>query len=357
MDRAIYKTLIALLCLLQVACVKDKPPTVSMSVPQTNNGNVFILCEGRYKAGDASLFAYTPTLHTVYGDLYQAANGIPVGDVLQSMVAINGKYYLCVNGSNKIAVIDTHSYKVITNIMVTEPRYILPVNQTKAYVSRLYSNKIYVLDPVADAITDSFSMPYVSTEGMLLYNGAAFLCPWDTTNQNIYTINPSSNSVLQSIKVGGYAPLALLQDKEQMLWVLAGAYPNKTSSLTRIDPSSGRTLASYTFPAAADPIKPVFNATKDTLYFVEADYNGGTTNNGIFRMGIHDAGLPAKAFVPARPLQYFYACGIDPVSGHIYIADPKGFIQSGEVYVYQPDGMAIDSFTVGIGPGNFYFGN
>ena len=72
-------------------------------------------------------------------------------------------------------------------------------------------------------------------------------------------------------------------------------------------------------------------------------------------MGIHDAALPAQPLIAARALQYFWALGIDPATGHIYVGDPKGFIQNGDVHIYTQNGTAIDSFAVGLGPGHFYF--
>ena len=72
-------------------------------------------------------------------------------------------------------------------------------------------------------------------------------------------------------------------------------------------------------------------------------------------MGIHDAALPAQPFVAAKQYQYFWALGVDPVTGNIYVGDPKGFVQKGSVYIYQQDATLIKTFSVGLGPGHFYF--
>ena len=141
-----------------------------------------------------------------------------------------------------------------------------------------------------------------------------------------------------------------------MIWVLAGNQPKgKAATLTRFDPSTGNSLAAYYFAANADPIKPVFNNTKDTLYFIGADFNGGIGYNGIYRMGIHDNALPTQPFVPAHANQYFWALGIDPVTGYIYVGDPKGFNQKGTVYIYRPNATLATSFNTGVGPGQFCF--
>ena len=356
MGRKIHQTLIIALCCLWVSCKKDKPGTTTNTAP-TGSGSMYIVCEGQYTAGNASLYAYQPATKTVYGDLYKSANGGDLGDVFQSLSLVNDKFFLCVNNSAKVAVIDTHSYKLVTNISIPGPRYILQVSSSKAYVSSLYRNKVYILNTQNYTVTDSITLPYKNTEGMCIYNTDAFICTWDSTGNKIYKVDALTDKVTQTIQVAGYAPKEILLDKEQTLWVLAGdgLQIGKIATLTRIDPSTGNILASWQFPPNAEPVKPVFNTTKDTLYFIEANQFGSSDNNGIYRMGIHDATLPPQPLIAARALQYFWALGIDPRTGYIYVGDPKGFIQNGSVHIYTQNGAPIDSFAVGVGPGHFYF--
>ena len=357
MGRKNSQILILVLCCILAACKKDKPAPVNNTAP-TGSGYVYVVCEGAFKSGNSSLYAYQPATKNVYGDVYQAANNQFLGDVFQSMTLINGNFFLCVNASTKVAVIDTHSYKLIANISIADPRYILPVTNTKAYLTSLYHNKVYIINTQSYTLADSIILPCKSTEGICGYNGDVFIATWpDSTSNSIYRVDGTTNKITQTIQVAGYAPKEVLLDKEQTLWVLAGdgLQIGKIATLTRLDPSTGNILASYQFPPNAEPIKPVFNPTKDTLYFIEANQFGGTDNNGIYRMGIHDAALPAQPLIAARTLQYFWALGIDPATGHIYVGDPKGFIQNGDVHVYTQNGTAIDSFAVGIGPGQFYF--
>ena len=350
-----YKTLIIALCCFAASCKKDKPSAVNNSVPGAT-GNVYVVCEGNFGNGDATLYAFSPTTDSVYGDLYALANGQPLGDVFQSMQHIGDKLFLCVNNSDKITVVNAANWKLAGVISIPKPRYILPVSTTKAYVSSLYDNKVYIVNTQTLQVTDTITLPYQNPEGMCLYNNNAFICTWDTAGNSVYKIDITTDKLVQAIKISGYAPQEALVDKEQMLWVLAGdQYTGKTTTWTRLDPSTGEILMSYTFPANANTVRPVFNNTKDTLYFIEANQNSGTTDNGIYRMGIHDATLPAEPFVAAKQYQYFWALGIDPLSGNIYVGDPKGFIQKGSVYIYRPDASLVKSFNVGLGPGHFYF--
>ena len=355
MGRKSYKGLILLLCCWLVSCKKDKPPALDNNVPGTT-GNVYIVCEGNFGNGDATLYAYEPLHDSVFGDLYMTANDKPLGDVFQSMQRIGNQFFLCVNNSDKVVVINADDRRFAGMISIPKPRYILPVTATKAYVSALYSNKVYVIDPQTLRVTDTITFPNQNPEGMCLYNNTAFICTWDTAGNNVYQVDVTSDKIIHTFKVAGYAPQEVLVDKEQMLWVLAGEqYDGKAATLTRLDPSTGAVLASYWFPADANTVRPVFNNTKDTLYFIEANQSGGISDNGIYRMDIHSVVLPVQPFVAAKQYQYFWALGIDPLTGNIYVGDPKGFVQKGSVYIYHADGSLQNSFNVGLGPGHFYF--
>ena len=341
-----------MLCLS--SCRKDKPDRALISPSVT--GGVFVICEGSFGSGNAALYTINNTHDSTFGDLYAAANDQPLGDVFQSMKHIGDHLFLCINNSDKIIVVNAATLKLVSTIHVPKPRYILPVSASRAYVSSLYTNKVYIIDPQLFTLTDSISLPYKNTEGMCIANGSAFITPWDTACNKIYKTDPITNTT-QAIQIGGYAPQAVLADKEQMLWVLAGnKTQGKPATLTRLDPSTGNILATYNFPIAADPLKPVWNPAKDTLYYIEIDYTGSNKNNGIYRMGIHDATLPAQPFITAATNQYYWGLGIDPATGYIYVGDPKGFIQKGNVMSYKPGGSLISTLSVGLGPGSFYFG-
>ncbi|MES2703923.1 MAG: DUF5074 domain-containing protein [Bacteroidota bacterium] len=356
MGREAVKALIALLCCIVAGCVKDKPGTRAGVLPNAS-GNVYVVCEGSFSAGGATLYAYNTEKDSVYGDLYALANGNQQwGDVFQSMQRIGDKLFLCINNSDKVIMLQADNWKLSGSISIPKPRYILPVSATKAYVSTLYSNKLYIIDIQACTVTGTIELPSMNPEGMCIYNNAAFVCTWDTAVNSIYKVDVTGDRVMQTIKVGGYGPQEALLDKEQMMWVLSGNQrKNRQAALTRIDPSNGNILTTYLFPADADVLKPVFNKTKDTLYFIEVNYNGGITNNGVYRMAITDADLPAEPFLQAQRYQYFWALGIDPQTNEIYVGDPKGFVQKGSVAVYNPAGVQLRSFNVGLGPGHFYF--
>lgn len=353
MGRAHLQILILLLFLL-AGCVKDTPQPASVST--ASSGNVFVVCEGSLGNGNATLYRYNSETDSVYGDLFYAVNHQSLGDIFQSMTLIDQHYFLCINNSDKIVVLNKNDLTISGTISIPKPRYIIPGAGTTAYVSALYSNKVFTINTATLAVTDSFTFPGTNTEEMYRYLDDIFVCTWDTTVNKLHRLSTATGTISQSINLPGYAPHSIVQDKEGMLWVLAGnVTKNRPTTLSRIDPSTGHVIATYLFPSNADAIKPAFNTAKDTLYFIEVKYDGTTTNNGIYRMDIHAAALPQSAFIAAGQYQYFWALGIDPATGNIFVGDPKGFIQKGAVNIYNPQGTLLHSFTTGLGPGAFLF--
>ena len=344
---------IILICLIIAGCSKggDEP-----QLPNSTGRKAYIICEGSLGNGNSALSLYFPDTDSVFEDVYKSANGIGLGDIFQSMTLVGDQYYLAINNSDRLLAINKTTWKKESMTGVNKPRYVLSVSNDKLYVSSLFSSSIFLVDPKTGTNYGSIVMPYKSPEGMLRLGKEAYIACWDTACSKLFSYNTETDLATASIELGTRAPQEMLQDKDGMLWVLSGnVVKGKTAALTRIDPTTKTVLKTYTFPTTADPIRPVFNATKDTLYFIEVNYSGGVSNNGVYRMNIQDASLPATAFIQAQNLQYFWALGVDPVTGYIYVGDPKGFTQRGQVYIYKQNGTQVKSFKVGVGPGHFLF--
>jgi hypothetical protein len=172
----------------------------------------------------------------------------------------------------------------------------------------------------------------------------------------LFVVDAGTDQLTQTIQLTGYAPKELALDKDNKLWLLSGnIQANKPAYLTKIDPGNGQVLNTFPFPATADPVRPVFNNSRDTLYYVEINYTGGTDNNGVYRMPVSAAAVPSAAFIAAQQYQYYYGVGIDPNTGDIYVSDPKGFTQKGAAYIYNANGALLKTFGTGVGPSRFYF--
>ncbi len=334
-------TLLVVGFLTVFACKKkdDDPPE---EVPIVQN-RVFVINEGTFQQGNASLSIYDKENKGLYNEVFQKENGTGFGDVLQSMLLKDGKGYFAVNNSNKIIVADLTNYHKVGEIpSVSSPRYILPVTATKGYVSSLWDHNLTIIDFSSLTITGYVATPGW-TEEMVLVNSTAFVTSVKTSA--VYLVNTVTDHVTDSIVVGT-APKNILKDKNGKLWILCGQYDSQQGKLVRINPQDKSIELSLDLPLDQNnvPDRLRINGTKDTLYFL---------NNGISRMAITDS-LP-ETFLSAGHFTTPYGLSIDPANSEVYVADAIDFSQKGYLIRFSPQGETLDSIKVGYVPSGFYF--
>lgn len=338
------------------SCVKDKPKGSPDTSPSKDTRKVYIANEGNFGSGNSSLSIIDLKENTIHNNVFQNQNNLELGDVFQSILPVEDKLLLAINNSDKITVINKKDFQLESSIAIHKPRYMLLAEEGKLYVTSIYKPEINIVDLKTYKVSHKIVTDYPNTEGILMHGDYVYACNWDTACNYIYEIDPKSDTIVRRIFISGYAPHSILVDKNNTLWVVAGnIYKKKKATLTQIDLNSGTIIKSFSFQSNTDIIKPVWNPTKDTLYFLSVDYNGTSQQNGVYRMSVSDHTLPDQLFIPSQPLQYFWGLGIDSATNTIYVADPKGFIQQGTIYTYSPNGALLNKYECGIGPGFFYF--
>jgi hypothetical protein len=328
-----------------VACRKDGPPADQQTNIHIDQGSgVYIVNEGNYQFGNAKVGYFNLSKQEAIIDVFQQTNGKPLGDVCQSMYIFQHKAYLVVNNSGKIEVCQTGTLKSTATITgLASPRYFLPVSNSKAYVSDLYSNAISIVDLVQNIKTGSIPCKGW-TEGMALIYGQAFVT--NIRSNYLYIVNTSTDQLVDSIplRVGGNS---IQQDKNGKLWVLCYGDKNNDvkAALYRIDPLSRNVELTLPFQGTDESVNRLsINGTNDTLYFL---------NKGVCQFPITATTLPSPLI--AQGGKNFYGMGIDPHNSLIYVSDAIDYVQQGKVYVYQPNGNLVTSFATGIIPGGFCF--
>jgi DNA-binding beta-propeller fold protein YncE len=312
---------------------------------------LFIINEGNFMYGNASLSFYDPETRKVQNDLFTSINSLPLGDVAQSMVVRNGLGYIVINNSGKVYVIDTSTGKYIGKITgLTSPRYIHFQNELKAYITDLYAGQITIVDPKTFQITGSIPTPgHASTEQMVQWNDYLFVTCWSFDN-TILVIDTRSDKIAGEIKTGKQ-PGGLVLDKDNKIWVLCDGGWAKSGSTARnpllqcIDPATHTIIKSYPLAADAKPSRLAINGTRDTLLFI---------NSGIWRLGIYQNTLGQQPFLNVGTHLY-YSLAVDPKTSELYLSDAIDYLQRGVVYRYSAQGAKIDSFKTGIIPGSFCF--
>lgn len=329
-------------------CGKDQPigPVNSDSNHTTVKGRgVFILNEGNYNWKNASLSFFNTDSCRLSNDIYNTANSRPLGDVAQSMVIKDSLGYILVNNSKVIEVIHTGTYKSAGTISgFNSPRFMQIINSTKAYVTDLYNNSIYIVNYTARSITGQITVNGW-TEQMVKYGDYVFVC--NMKESSVLVVNSLTDLVADTINTIK-EPNSIVIDKFNKIWVLcSGGYMHEqVPALLKIDAATVVIETTFQFPSQnLSPAELTINKWGDTLYYI---------NEGIYRMPVSSTSLPTNPFI-AKGSRLFYGLGIAPDNSWIYASDAIDYVQCGYIYRYKPDGACVDSLKAGIIPGFFCF--
>ena len=329
---------------------------------------VFVVNEGNFMYGNASLSYYNPTTGKMLNNIFYNTNALPLGDVAYSMTIHDSLGYIVVNNSGKIYCINIHTFHYVGKITeLTSPRYLLFITDKKAYVSDLYAKAITIVNPQNETITGTISLENNNpdfyqhpSEQMVAFDNKVFVNCWSYDNK-VLVIDTQNDKIIDSITVGKQ-PNSMVIDKYQKLWVLSDGgsvgtpYGQEQASLTRIDAATLHVEKRFDFhEMAASPSNLNCNGSGDTLWYLYNNWAGGSVERaGVYAMPATADKLPATPVVPQKD-GLFYALGVDPSNSQLYISDAVDFVQPGKVYVYSPKGQPTDTLTAGIIPGDFCF--
>jgi len=305
--------------------------------------DVLIGCEGNFGWGNGSISLYNPTNTSITNTVFQNINGYAIGDVLQSITEYNGKLFVVVNNSGNIEILDTATYQKTATINgLTSPRYFCGINNSKAYVSDLFSNQIAIVDLGSNSVIGNI-ITGGWTEEMLLVNDKVYVCRPDTNF--ILQINASTNIIEDTIVVGK-GPSSLVLDNNNSLWTLSSGGINEVQGeLNQIDPSTNNITQTMVFGDISNsPNNLKISPDGETMYYL---------NNGVNKLSIYSSSLPSSSIINQNGA-VFYGLGISPTND-IYVSDAVDYVQSGIVYRYDSTASLVHQFSVGIIPQGFWF--
>ena len=357
--KRIFNLSVIAFALTFTSCKKDNPAPDPLPVTPgagSYSSGVFVTNEGPFGSGTGTISFFNRTSGSVSNDIFTAQNGYPLGNIVQSMEIYNGKAYIVVNNAGKVEVADESTFATAGTITgLTYPRYFLGINSTKGYVSEWGASGIAGAVKVIDLTSKTISATINTgkgAEGMALAGTKVYVaCGGGFDNDSVVTvINSNTNTVITSINVGAN-PKSIKMDANGKIWVLCSgqwdaSYTSllKTGKLVRIDTATNAVDLSLPFAStSAQPSSLVINNAKTSLFY---SYNGG-----VYSQSCTASVLSATALINRS----FYGLGIDPTNDYFYGSDAGDFSSNGKVFRFNAAATLVDSFAVGVVPGNFFF--
>ena len=350
-----FAPLLAGLALL-AAC---SPKTEETPTPAPTTG-VFILSEGQYNAGDGAVSVFDKITKVLNVDAFGSANGgARLGDVVQDMGVRGNKGYIVVNASRKIEVVSLPDFKSAGTIGgLDQPRYFTSTSATRGYVTEwrgsytstpAYSPGVLsILDLSTNAVISRVTVGR-NPEQLLALGGKVYVP--NSLENTVSVVDEATGTLASTITVSD-GPTNVVADKDGNVWVLCSGFvsyatgvavPLSNGSLVRFSPGSPATQFKLTFPTTTGPSKLRINPAKDQLYY---KFGGAE-----YQMNISATALPTAPFIRRS----FTGFAIDPRDNTVFGAVSTGYTTNGRFIRYQPTGVAIDSFTVKVGPNGFVF--
>lgn len=329
-----YRLIAVLLISIGFSACKEENPALPDNLPAGKK--VVILNEGNFQWGNASMSVYYPDRMEVVHKVFQNRNGRPLGDVAQSVTLYHGRYYVVVNNSGSVLVLDTSDFSLLDEWKgFTSPRYLFHVDDQTALVSDLYARGVHVVNKTDGSIVKK--IPVNGWTDRMIRLGDDVL----VTNRDgaaIYRINLAGMTVTDSISVSNQ-PNQMVMDVSGRLWVLcSGKTGEGKGALWVINPSDGTPVRKFDMKVSAFVNHLAIDQKGEYIYYIAGN---------LFKMHYADTVQPASPFV-SLDMQTPYGLTVSPLNNDIYIPDAGDFLSKSAISRYNLYGEKVDAFDGGV---------
>ena len=319
-------------------CGDDLDTTIEV-IPDFKAGEgMFVLNEGNFGWGQATLGYYDFVEGRYYDKLFELSNGRPLGNVGQHLCLHDGLLYIVVNNSGKVEIADpTIQLKSVGQISgLISPRFFLPVDEQAAFVSDLYGDAVQVVSLVTNQVTGAISMPGWTEEMLDIGTQVLVTC---RESHYLYVVDKEKLAVTDSIEVG-YGSSELELDHFGDIWVLCYGDEIGTEK-AKIVKIGGMTMAIEWSYELENGIK---------IQDISLDYEGlnlYVSAGHIFRIPVQS---PAFIKFEGPEAANWYALGQAAGLGGIFCVDAGDYVSRGKVSYWPALNNKEWQFEAGIIP-------
>lgn len=349
-------TLLVLLCVGFSAC-SDNPASGSEPFELVN---VLVMNEGNFSDPDGEFTSFNPDTRQVVQNRFEQVNGRELGGIIQSASFYDNRLFFITNNSDKLEISNAASLESIATLyfdgedaIAMTPSAFIPVSETKGYVAGLYSNKAVVVNlenyTVGETEIPTGSNPRdaeVIGNRLFIANGGF------GNDQTLTVINTVTDEVESTIEVGP-GPIRLVSDQVGRLWVVSNGYQAYNEDWSRdpdndlpgrVDVVDGATAqVIQTIETGGFPLSITLHEAAGVAWLVNTD--------AVQEIDMNSYEVTDTALIPRS----FNGIGFSHAENLFYLADSRGYAQSGQAILYNLEGTAVDSFPAGIAPREFLF--
>lgn len=328
--------------ILLISCQEDDPITPQPMASLYNLDNsVFLISEGQFQAGNASLEIYNRESQSIDLSVFESVNDRPLGDIFQSMTIHENIAYAVINNSGNIERIDLEDMTALEPITgLTSPRYTIVHNEL-LWVTDLFSGILKGID--INSLETIHELPVNGwVENIIEMNDKLYMNAVDAGL--IYELTTGAQPELESMSVEGL-PVHLKSDGEKLIVGAACCdwYWSEPGFIHYVDFEAGNVEWTYNFDEGY-PAELELNKDKNRLYWIE---DGVKSLDLLFHT--------SPTIIVNEPNAFYYGFGLDPRNGDIYLSDAGDFTSASSITRYNAIGEFIDSFDSGVVTGDFYF--
>lgn len=318
---------------------------------KVENPGLFVINNGTYGVPNGSLSFYDPATSTVANEVFSNANGIPLGEVAQSMSIYGNLGYVVVNMANTIYGIDIDDYdiKYVIKDHLTSPRYFVQVEQGKFYASQMNTDKISVFKKQDNGFVYDKEITVDNTsnggnEQVVVAGKYAYTNAW-SYGKTLSKIDIATDKVVAQLEIGVQPKSIVYVESDNTLWVLCDGGGWEQNPVGYEKPTLVEVkLDSFTI---GRKVILEMGSVGNLCYYSGKLY---WLQNGVTTL---DISKTVVSNLIASTSWSLYALTVDPRNGDIYVGDAIDYVQSGSVARYTNNGTPVSTFSVGVCPADF----
>ncbi len=331
------------LLLSVVACSEDDAVTPSPS--EKTSDVMYVLNSGDWKSNNSSLTMYNPATGEVVQNYFELVNGRGLGNTANDILVYGSKMYIAVAGESTIEVagLDAKSIKQLE--CGAQPRYLAAhggkvyATYYNGYVAKIDTASLEVVamvrvgrNPEQLAVCDN--KLYVANSGGMDYNTEL---GYDNT---VSVIDLVSFCEIEKIEVA-LNPANVVSAGKGVFVASYGNYADVPCTLQYI--SNG---VFYVLPAACSSMTEIcYNS--GTLYGFLSEYDKNWNPTITYISYNKSTGAVDRRWIKEEYLPVPYKVS---AAGKYVCVTVSDYINDGDVYIYDTDGMLVSKIAAGLNP-------